>query len=92
MKAMQQNASSTRFFIRDCRWVSEITSPKQPQSIGGLYMASRAVTTVKKPHSAKVAIAMNFLSTPLIRDIPRKVSDRARTIAIGIAAHLRKLK
>ena len=89
-KAMEAMNSRTRFLMKVWKLVRWITSPKHPQSMAGLKIARKRVSTVKNPSRTVVMTATAFLQTPLISAAPRSASSRAKATATTFAAGIRK--
>ena len=81
--------SSTTFFQKVCQLVSFTASPKQPQSVTLLVMASTSVVTVKKSIIAASSHAERRRNEPVMSSTPTTnsahISATERKLAIGSA-------
>ena len=66
-----------------------MTSPKQPQSIGGLTTARIRVSTVKTTIIAEARTAASLRQIPLISIAPVKASNKASPTATALAVGIR---
>ena len=67
---MRAAASSTTFFQKVCQFVSTIASPKQPQSLMGLVIASHSVRAVMTTMMASVSFETSRLWMANSRQMP----------------------
>ena len=84
---MKVNTIKTIFFRNVCQLVIIIASPKQPQSVTGLKMASINVRIVKNDMKSKTAQAVKFFFVEKINENPiinsNELNNMANEKAVG---------
>ena len=85
MKIHTVGTSNATFFQKVCQFVSFMASPKQPQSVTSLVMASNSVVKVKKTIISSNSHAPNLRNAPVIISTPTKNSATIKNMAMKVA-------